>query len=142
MGSDHLERVAFSGLEPERFFATTEYPIEAVGWIRAHRSELGARLYNDYGYGGFLLWWLPEEKIFIDGRMPAWRIGDRWIFYDYMALTNGDSPAFGVLTKYGIDWAITAADGSLDRRFRERPDWRIRYEDDKARVYVKRTIDQ
>ena len=135
LGSEHLERVAQSGLEPAKFFETTEYPIEAVRWIQEHRPELGARLYNDYGFGGFLLWWLPGEKIFIDGRMPAWRIGDRWIFYDYMALTSWDPPALGVLNKYAVDWAMTAVGGTLDRALNEQTTWRVRYADDKVRIY-------
>ena len=30
----------------------------------------------------------PDEKIFIDGRMPAWRINDRRIFQDYIDLNR------------------------------------------------------
>ncbi|WP_447986559.1 hypothetical protein [Nitrospira sp. Nam74] len=135
LGSAHIERVAQSGLAPAKFFETTEYPIEAVEWIQEHRSELGTRLYNDYGFGGFLLWWLPDEKIFIDGRMPAWRIGDRWIFYDYVALTHWDPPALGVLDKYAVDWAMTAIGGTLDRVLSEEPTWQVRYADSKVRIY-------
>jgi hypothetical protein len=140
LGSEHLERVTQSGLAPAKFFETTEYPIEAVQWIQAHRSELGARLYNDYGFGGFLLWWLPDEKIFIDGRMPAWRIGDRWIFYDYMALTSWDPPVLGVLDKYAVDWAMTAVGSTLDRVLDSERAWRVRYADPKVRIYG-RTLD-
>lgn len=137
LGSGHLERVVWSGLEPTQFFETTEYPIEAVQWIQAHRSELGARLYNDYGFGGFLLWWLPEEKVFIDGRMPAWRIGDRWIFYDYIALVSGQPHALGVLDKYAVDWAMTAVDGTLDAKLNTERAWRVQYADDKVRIYAR-----
>jgi len=84
LGGEHLQHVVQSGLSPQTFFRQTEYPIEAVEWIKGHRDQLGQRMYNDYGFGGFLLWWLPGEKVFIDGRMPAFRIGDRWIFKDYM----------------------------------------------------------
>jgi hypothetical protein len=135
LGSEHIQRVAQAGLAPAKFFERTEYPIEAVQWIQAHRSELGTRLYNDYGFGGFLLWWLPDEKIFIDGRMPAWRIGDRWIFYDYVALTHWDPPALGVLDKYAVVWAMTAIGGALDRVLSEERTWRVRYTDHKVRIY-------
>ena len=75
-GPDHLNRIVESGTNPAEFFRDTEYPIEAVEWINAHRDQVGGRMYNDYSYGGFLLWWMPGVKIFIDGRMPAWRAGD------------------------------------------------------------------
>ncbi len=138
LGPDHLRSVLRSGLAPAEFFQGTDYPIEAVRWIREHRDSLGARLYNDYGLGGFLLWWLPGEKIFIDGRMPAWQVGDRRIFYDYIALTNWDPPALGVLSKYGIDWAIVGRGSPLDRVLAARREWQARYQDAKVSLYVRR----
>jgi hypothetical protein len=138
LGSGHLERVVFCGLDPPGFFRGTSYPIEAVQWIREHRALLGERLYNDYGVGGFLLWWLPEEKIFIDGRMPAWRIGDRRILSDYVALTAGDPPALGVLDKYRVEWALVERKAHLDRRLEDHPGWGRVYEDAKVAVYVRR----
>jgi len=138
LGPDHLQRVVQAGLSPEEFFRVTEYPIEAVQWIREHRDRLGIKLYNDYGWGGFLLWWLPEEKIFIDGRMPAWRIGDRWIFYDYVALTTWDPPELRVLDKYGVDWAIVGHNSPLDDALAQEPDWREVYGDPKATIYVRK----
>jgi hypothetical protein len=138
LGPDHLERVAFCGLAPEEFFRDTEYPIEAVEWIRAHRDQIGSRLYNEYGFGGFLRWWLPQEKIFIDGRMPAWRIGHRWIFYDYIALAVWDPPELGVLDKYSVDWAIVARGSTLESALRSRLEWQTVYEDRKVGIHVKR----
>ncbi|HJU06838.1 MAG TPA: hypothetical protein VJ692_16935, partial [Nitrospiraceae bacterium] len=137
LGSGHLERVARCGLATDDFFRDTEYPIEAVHWVQAHRGQLGSNLYNDYGLGGFLLWWLPGEKIFIDGRMPAWRVGDRWILYDYLVLANRDPPEFGVLNKYLVDWAIVGRETTLERAMASQPEWRKVYEDLKVRIYVK-----
>ncbi|MEW6542304.1 MAG: hypothetical protein AB1411_01690 [Nitrospirota bacterium] len=138
LGPDHLERVLLAGLEPEAYFKTTDYPIEAVQWIKGHREQVGTKLYNDYGLGGFLLWWLPEEKIFIDGRMPAWRIGDRWIFYDYVALTAWDPPELRVLDKYGVDWAIVGRNTLLDDTLAQEPAWREVYGDPKVTIFVRR----
>lgn len=140
LGPDHLRSVLRSGLTPVEFFQTTDYPIEAVRWIREHRASLGTRLYNDYGLGGFLLWWLPEEKIFIDGRMPAWRVGDRWIFYDYIALTNWDPPALGVLNKYQVDWAIVGRGSPLDRVLAGQRGWQAIYQDMKVSLYVRQQV--
>lgn len=138
LGGEHLDHVAQAGLSPETHFRQTEYPIEAVQWIRAHRAQLGDKLYNDYGYGGFLLWWLPQEKIFIDGRMPAWRIGDRWVFRDYIALTAGNPPELDVLQKYGVDWAIVGQNTPLDQALAGEAGWHAVYEDAKVTVYALR----
>ena len=67
LGPEHIHRIVLSGTRPAEYFKTTSYPIEAVEWMRANRDQTGQRLYNDYAYGGFLLWWMPGTKIFIDG---------------------------------------------------------------------------
>ncbi len=136
LGPDHLQRVVQSGLEPAEYFKGTSYPIEAVQWVREHRDRLGQRLYNDYAYGGFLLWWLPEEKIFIDGRMPAWRSGDRLIFQDYVALSLTDPPRLSVLTAYSVDWAIVRKKSLLDEALAGEPTWLREYQDGKVSIYV------
>jgi hypothetical protein len=134
----HLERLLAAGTEPEKFFRQTEYPIEAIAWVKANRHEVGRRLYNDYGYGGFLLWWMPEEKIFIDGRMPAWRIGDRRIFYDYVTISSGARAARDLLQKYRVDWALVQRDSQLAAILRGDPAWRQIYEDAKVVIAVRR----
>ncbi len=132
LGTEHLEHVWQSGLTPEAYFERTEYPIEAVRWIHTHRDETGARLYNDYGHGGFLLWQLPGERIFIDGRMPAWRIKDRWIFHDYVALNRQDSPELTLLDRYGVDWAMIPRGSALAATLETHPAWRTIYADAKV----------
>jgi hypothetical protein len=117
-GPDHLQRVWRFGSEPAVAFRQTSYPIEAVEWIQAHRDRVGTRLLHDYQYGGFLLWWLPNEKIFIDGRMPAWRIDDRRIFKDYLDARESDPPRLAVLDKYSIDWILIRRDSILARESR------------------------
>ena len=134
LGPEHLQRIALSGTRPEEFFKTTSYPIEAVEWMRVHRGETGQRLYNDYGYGGFLLWWLPGTKIFIDGRMPAWQSGERAILRDYLALTAPD-PDFSILTKYSVDCALVKKQTPLEEGLATHSEWTRVYDDGKAAIY-------
>ena len=138
LGPDHLQHVWRFGVDPAAAFRTTSYPIEAVEWIRTHRDRLGARPVHDYRYGGFLLWWLPGEKIFIDGRMPAWRIGDRWVLKDYIDLREADPPRLAVLDKYKVDWALLKRDSALARTLGSLPMWEKEYED--AKVVIYRTV--
>lgn len=135
LGPDHLVHIWNAGTMPETFFEQTEYPIEAVRWIRAHPQEAGDRLYNDYGYGGFLDWWLPEHKVFIDGRMPAWRLGDRWIFSDYLRLNRPDSEALAILNRYGVDWALVNKDSPLAEMLAREPGWHLLYGDAKVDLF-------
>lgn len=138
LGPDHVAQVVRSGLAPEAYFRETSHPIEAVRWIEANRDKVGDRMFNEYGHGGFLLWWLPGQRIFIDGRMPAWRLGDRRILEDYLALTNWDPPALGVLDKYLVDWALVTKDSPLARALHDARGWAAVYTDAKVTIYVRR----
>jgi hypothetical protein len=137
LGPDHLIRVWRFGFTPALAFRDTSYPIEAVEWAGAHRERLGSRLVHDYQYGGFLLWWLPGEKIFIDGRMPAWRIGERWVFKDYVDVLESDPPRLEVLDKYQVDWSLVKRDSALARVLAEDSAWRKEYEDRKVVIYAR-----
>ncbi len=136
-GPEHVVHVWRSGTTPETYFEQTDYPIEAVRWIRNHPEEVGTRLYHDYGHGGFLLWQLPGVKVFIDGRMPAWRIGDRRIFQDYVNLNRADSPDLFVLDRYGVDWALVPRGSALALTLKSHPGWKSLYVDAKV-VIVRR----
>jgi hypothetical protein len=135
LGPEHLQHVIQSGSKPEEFFRGTSYPIEAVEWIKSHRELVGKRLYNDYTYGGFLVWWLPEDKIFIDGRMPTWHRGEDQIFRDYVALTAIDPPDLSLLKKYSVDWALVQKKTLLDEGLAHEPAWTRLYEDRKVVIY-------
>ncbi len=135
LGSDHLRNVWQFGVNPAAAFRRTSYPIEAVEWLHLHRARVGTRPVHDYQYGGFLLWWLPETKIFIDGRMPAWRLGDRWIFRDYLDVRVADPPQVEILEKYSIDWALIQRESALARTVSGLPAWRKEYEDHKVVIY-------
>jgi len=134
LGPEHIHRIVLSGTRPAEYFKTTSYPIEAVEWMRANRDQTGQRLYNDYAYGGFLLWWMPGTRIFIDGRMPAWRSGERVIFRDYMALT-GAHPDLSILTKYSVDWALVRKQTPLEEDLARHAGWSRIYDDQKAAIY-------
>ena len=134
LGPEHMHRIVLSGTRPAEYFKTTSYPIEAVEWMRANRDQTGQRLYNDYAYGGFLLWWMPGTRIFIDGRMPAWRSGERVIFRDYMALT-GAHPDLSILTKYSVDWALVRKQTPLEEDLARHAGWSRIYDDQKAAIY-------
>lgn len=47
------------------------YPIKAVSFLKEEQSQ--GRLFAEYRWGGYLIWKLPEKKVFIDGRMPSWK---------------------------------------------------------------------
>lgn len=49
----------------------SSYPVQAITYLRAEPCQ--GNLFNSYNYGGYLIWKLPDQKVYIDGRMPTWK---------------------------------------------------------------------
>jgi len=45
---------------------SAEYPVNAVNFLR--RNPVPGPLYNNLNWGGFLMWYMPEYPVAIDGR--------------------------------------------------------------------------
>jgi hypothetical protein len=84
------------------------FPGGAVEYLKKNPPK--GRLFTEYGWGGYLIWKLPEEKEFIDGRMPSWRwtapSGESaWAFKDYQKIVNnGDYEK--LFSKYGVETVL------------------------------------
>ena len=66
------------------------YPTQAVAYLQAHPCT--GHIFNSYDYGGYLIWKLPGQKVYIDGRMPSWRdeTGQKYM-NRYLQIVSGDS---------------------------------------------------
>ena len=45
------------------------YPCQAIKKF----PQLTGNVFNTHEWGGFLIWQKPNNRVFVDGRMPAWR---------------------------------------------------------------------
>ena len=100
-------------------------PVEAVDFIR--RTHLTGRMLNEYSYGGYLTWALPEQKVFIDGRADVYA----WtgVFEDYGAWATLREDPHRLLDKYGINWCLLSKSAPLARVMSYLPGWSERYSD-------------
>ena len=92
---------------------------------------------NDYLFGGYLIWALPEQKVFIDGRADIFE----WtgVLRDYGAWILLQNDPKGMLDKYRIDYCLLRSNASMTRVMRYIPGWKAVYEDGQAVVFVKTT---
>ncbi len=51
-------------------YFNAKYPRGAVEFLKNNPQYDNLKLFNKYGWGGYLSWTLPERKTFIDGRLP------------------------------------------------------------------------
>lgn len=111
------------------------YPKEAVEYIKSNPEKFGSNMYNEYNWGGYLIWQLPEHKVFIDGRMPHLEIGDRHIFRDFNDLQELRNPK-EIIKKYNIDWFLLYKNRLLGSYLPSESFKKI-YEDDLSAIFKK-----
>jgi hypothetical protein len=86
------------------------YPKGAISYLKQNPSI--GQIYSEYNWGGYLIWKLPEKKVFVYGMMPIsnWKAGipgeSDYAMNDYMDITRGDMPYKVVFDKFGIDTAL------------------------------------
>lgn len=110
------------------------FPMGAIQYLRSH--DIPGPMYNTYGSGGYLIWALPERKVFIDGRGDLYEIGGA--FSDYLQVANLKPAAFAVLRSYRIQSCLLDRNEPLATVLGALPDWRQVYADDVAALFVRR----
>lgn len=65
----------------ERMSKEGNYPYGAVQYLRENTKP--GNFFNEYNWGGYLIWQYPERKVYIDGRMASWNFRGRKIFLEF-----------------------------------------------------------
>lgn len=111
-----------------------KYPYNAVQYLKEHK--LPGKMFNEYNWGGYLVWKLPEKKVFIDGRMAVWKTKDQDIFRDYLEVTQITDRTPDILSQYDVDLALVYTDRPLRRYFVSRStQWQLVYSDSLASLF-------
>jgi hypothetical protein len=108
-------------------------PAGAVDYIR--KSGLEGRMLNEYIFGGYLIWALPEQKVFIDGRCDIfdWTgvLGEYGGWY-----TLSDDPE-RLLKKYHIDYCLLGNGAPELQVLPHLAGWRKVYQDKVATIFAR-----
>lgn len=70
-----------------------DYPCKALRFIKNDISLTDARIFNSYGWGGYLIHEWPEKQIFIDGRLPQKKINNHSYLEEYLMFTKKEEIA-------------------------------------------------
>lgn len=97
------------------------FPSKAVGFIKAEQFPPHLRLLNDFETGGYLLWTLPSEPVFVDGRLDVYT---GRTFDDMLVLSrDAGTPQWkGLVTLYDFDAVLTENKAEADA-FASDPLW-------------------
>lgn len=85
-----------------RDFCDIKYPCAALDYLKSRPETKDWRLFNEYAWGGFLLWSYPEKQVFIDGRMPQAVFGQHTVLEEYFVLRSATTEPGKVLDSYNI----------------------------------------
>lgn len=86
------------------------YPQDAINFLKNHQIQ--GHIFAPYNWGGYLIWKLPTEKVFIDGRMPSWRRAvtnsneSNRAFDDYTKVFYEDMGLSEIFAKYDISTVL------------------------------------
>lgn len=108
-------------------------PVGAVDYIR--RAGLSGPMLNEYRFGAYLIWAMPQHKVFIDGRGDVFDPTGILAAYGRWA-TLGEDPNL-LLQKYNIRFCLLSKNAPMTRVFPYLPGWRQAYSDELATVYVR-----
>ncbi len=111
----------------------SETPLGAAAWLAQHP---GGQLFNEMGYGSYLIWAVPEQPVFIDPRIELYPL-QQW--QDYRAITQGQD-ALALLARYGADRVLLSQRGQpkLHALLAADSGWRQEYRDQQAELWTRR----
>jgi hypothetical protein len=93
------------------------YPAPEVAYLQTHSCS--GNLFNDYTYGGYIIWQLPHTSVYIDGRMPTWHSPSGQTYIDeYFAVLHKPAAQAAAFRRYHIHCALLS-DAPRDKRLRK-----------------------
>lgn len=113
-----------------------EYPVDAANFVR--RYSLSGPLYNTLGWGGFLIWYMPQYPVAIDGRNDLY--GDELDLLMYKSSLGEESyKSDPYLNDAGL--VLLPRELPLAKLLTVDPRFRLAYQDRLAAVFVHNQTD-
>ncbi|MFA6994815.1 MAG: hypothetical protein WC249_00150 [Patescibacteria group bacterium] len=87
-----------------------KYPCGAVEFLKDHPGYDSFNIFNEYGWGGYLIWAYPEKKLFIDGRLPQVPFAGQTFLEEYYDFYKKDHDIAKKLNQYQIKLVLIPAE--------------------------------
>jgi len=106
-------------------------PIGAARYLEDHP---GGHLFNELGYGSYLIWAVRNQRVFIDPRIELY---PQEIWDDYIDISNGRNASY-LFYKYQIDRIIldTVLQPELSTFLKNEPTWSLEYSDQYSELWT------
>jgi hypothetical protein len=114
---------------------SNRFPVAAVRFVTAHPQAVRGEMFNDYGWGGYLILTMPAHRVFVDGRNDFYGPD---LVREFSRVNTVETNWETVLRKYGVGWTILPRTHPLNVLLSLRRDWTLAYADDVAAIYARR----
>jgi hypothetical protein len=111
-------------------------PVKAVEYIKAH--HFAGNMLNAYGYGGYMVWALPEYPDFVDGRADLFEWAGVLPEFGQWAMLQADPNT--LLDKYHVAFCVIEHNSPMSRVMTLLPNWKQVYSDDASVIFVRTTV--
>lgn len=92
------------------FVKNLSYPVKAADYLKT--QHIKGNILSIYNWGGYLIWKLPDKKVFVDGRMPSWRRENapekesKNAFLESKKIFAGEIHLIKTIKRYDIDYFL------------------------------------
>ncbi len=104
-------------------------PVGAVKYLI--QQDASGRIFNEYNWGGYILWSDPKLKVFVDGRTDLY--GDK-IIGEWMQITQAADDWAEKLNQWQVDWVLVDVNRPLVNELHESK-WERVYTDDHSVLF-------
>ena len=108
------------------------FPVDAVGYARDRHLE--GRLFNNFIWGGYILYAWPEQRVFIDGQTDFYGEALTRAYGDIVALRSGWREE---LERRQVSLILVPGASSLSGQLAREPGWQLVYRDSTAVLYAR-----
>lgn len=106
------------------------FPAPALRYLQEHPQQ--GNMFNQFEWGGYLEWKLPELKTFIDTRTDIFEYNG--VLRDYVAISTLNH-AQELLDAYKVAFVLYAANSQLSYWLSKNPAWECIFRDKQATIY-------
>ncbi len=114
---------------------SNRFPVAAIQFVTAHPQTVHGEMFNDYGWGGYLVLAMPAHRVFVDGRNDFYGPD---LIGEFSRVNTVETNWETVLHKYGVGWTILPRAHPLNVLFSLRRDWNLAYADDVTAIYARK----
>jgi hypothetical protein len=127
--------LAFPSTQDLQAQVEVQSPVKAVEFLRAH--PLPGVMLNEYDFGGYLIWALPEHPVFIDGRTDIYEWSGLLGEFGSWAMVASDPNV--LLQKYNVGFCLLARQAPMAHVLPLMHGWKLVYSDANTVIFARST---